>query len=330
MKKGIFIVIISFILGSSVNAFAQVNLVLNPSFEDVVGCPEGQSSSILDSAVHWFNPTSNTVDLFLSCTPISSFNHVPDNAWGWQVPNSGQNYAGISADYSDPHFSQRDYIGGSLAEPLIQGEEYVISVHVSSSSSFSSRFKGLGMYFSDTMPIKKYDPFPVIYYQTLPVSPQIIYDTLISDTISWVKLVDTLRASGGELYFAIGLFTDNLSSTFDTVYYDSTNQFTIAYYFIDDISVTKIYDTAPPPAYPEITLFPNPSSDGVFTLQYEFNVDGVLEIYNALGQIVFKKSLQAGAVQETIDLSERSSGAYYYRIIRSGEELKTGKLVISK
>ncbi|GAB4140892.1 MAG: hypothetical protein Fur0041_16070 [Bacteroidia bacterium] len=94
----------------------------------------------------------------------------------------------------------------------------------------------------------------------------------------------------------------------------------------------RVYNTLepPPPSYPEINIFPNPSIDGNFVLQYEFDSEGDLEIYNALGQIIFKTNLESGAIQKTINLSTKANGVYYYRLLENGNELKTRKLVISK
>jgi Secretion system C-terminal sorting domain len=330
MKQGITSLIFLFVLYPHKFLQAQVNLVLNPSFENVIGCPEGQGFTIVVSAEHWYNPTSTTPDLFLSCVSSTAFNHVPDNAWGTQNPKSGQNYAGISAEYKYLNSPLREYVGGTLAETLEQGRKYAVSINVNSSSRYSSRFKSIGIYFSDTLPIKKYDPFPSLYYFVLPAIPQVTFDTIVSDTINWVELTDTLLAQGGELYFAIGLFTDNLSSTFDTVYYDTTNQFTVAYYFIDDVSVTLIEDSIspPPPRPPAFQLFPNPN-DGVFSISGPFVVDDRIVVYDAVGRLIF--SYHVTAENNLLQLfPQLATGVYVCRVERKDEVVFKRRVVVAK
>lgn len=312
----------------------QTNLVVNPSFEQMQGCPNITGNAVPDSLTGWYNPTSNSVDAFLSCLNPGDFSYVPFNAWGNQMPRTGANYIGISADYSNLNYSQRDYVGGTLMDTLQLGKKYLLELYINSSSRYSSHFKDLGVYFSDTMPTKKYDPFPVIYFAELPFVPQVVFDTMITDTVNWVRLSDTLIATGEEKYFVIGLFLNNQNATFDTVYYDTTNQFTIAYYYIDDVSLTLIEDTTEPPptppTYPEIKVYPIPSNDGIFSVEYTLPNGGEMTIHNALGQIVGRVSLESGANLKNLSFINLASGVYHYRIMADGLEQKAGKLVISR
>jgi len=64
-----------------------------------------------------------------------------------------------------------------------------------------------------------------------------------------------------------------------------------------------------------ITIFPNPSDNGRFNIEWNNNENRkvTLELYNALGQLVYKSSTQTGA-NTALDFSSQSSGAYLLHV----------------
>jgi hypothetical protein len=76
-----------------------------------------------------------------------------------------------------------------------------------------------------------------------------------------------------------------------------------------------------------VLVFPNPASNSV-NFQFENPVmKGVIELYQASGQLIQKQQL-AGTAAFTIDVSTLNSGVYYYKIVDETKRVETGKLNI--
>jgi uncharacterized repeat protein (TIGR03803 family) len=76
----------------------------------------------------------------------------------------------------------------------------------------------------------------------------------------------------------------------------------------------------------KIIIYPNPSN-GIFTIEQSAEKQiGVIEVYNVLGEKVFKSSFSAPRF--TLDLSGQPAGIYFYRITaEDGKCMGSGKLV---
>ncbi len=80
-----------------------------------------------------------------------------------------------------------------------------------------------------------------------------------------------------------------------------------------------------------ISIFPNPSSDGIFNLSIESDVqtDFQLIIYNNLGKKVFNNFISVnGKHQEMINISTLASGVYYLQIINNKKIIDQRNLII--
>ncbi|MBK7816968.1 MAG: hypothetical protein IPJ60_04985 [Sphingobacteriaceae bacterium] len=89
MRKHSFIFLLSFF---SLFISGQVNLVPNPSFENVSMCPSALTQISL--AAPWFQAGTGTPDLFVACSTNTDVG-VPVNLLGNQAPNTGDKYSGI-------------------------------------------------------------------------------------------------------------------------------------------------------------------------------------------------------------------------------------------
>jgi hypothetical protein len=81
-----------------------------------------------------------------------------------------------------------------------------------------------------------------------------------------------------------------------------------------------------------ITVFPNPTQ-GSLTLQYEdlVSVSSRLEIMNASGSLVMKKTFGSGTGSMSLDISNLPEGIYFYHIIDiNNDVLKRDKIVLVK
>jgi len=81
------------------------------------------------------------------------------------------------------------------------------------------------------------------------------------------------------------------------------------------------------PSNNDVTVYPNPSN-GIFTIEQSAEKQsGVIEVYNVLGEKVFKSSFSAPRF--TLNLSGQPNGVYIYKVVdKSGTIIGTGKLVV--
>ncbi|MBK7852746.1 MAG: T9SS type A sorting domain-containing protein [Bacteroidetes bacterium] len=96
--------------------------------------------------------------------------------------------------------------------------------------------------------------------------------------------------------------------------------------YLDDIN---IFDS--PLGYesiskPVISVYPNPNN-GSFTFSVQHTKPGnELTIYDVFGKIIYSTRLISGS--NAIDISNRASGVYFYRVTSDVEEIGNGKLIL--
>lgn len=189
---------------------AQTNLVPNPSFEDTFACPPGANS--LSFTKYWLNPTASTPDFYHSCSLNSG---VPTNPFGYQYAHSGNAYAGIVCKESAKN--SREYIQIGLIDKLLADKSMYrinkIDVLFTNSSFFENTFF------------------------TISQIPQIrVYsNSFYSDTLNWMEIKAVYTAIGDEQFITIGNFDDDDHTGIDSI---NGNFASLAYYYIDDVSVT--------------------------------------------------------------------------------------------
>jgi OOP family OmpA-OmpF porin len=102
MQRNISIIICLLLCCSQLKA---QNLVPNPSFEDYNNCPSSISNGYpiayspayhnFPTALYWVTPLITTPDYFNICDTTKQGHGVPDNSAGFQIPHSGNAYAGM-------------------------------------------------------------------------------------------------------------------------------------------------------------------------------------------------------------------------------------------
>lgn len=228
-----FVVLIGF---SFQNKLQAQNLVLNYSFEDVSSCPNGISE--LPKAIDWY--TTNTgadscssPDLYAACSWQIGGANSPDALLGFQRSKTGDNHAGIIL--YEPLSPYREYLGGELSTPLVNGQEYCVRFYVSAADEGQFATNSIGVYFSNNQVLKN---FCLDNSAPHPLTPQLQYSgSQIVDSVNWVKLEWTYIASGGERYLTIGNFNSNANSNI-TTFNSNITPHPYAYYFVDDVEVT--------------------------------------------------------------------------------------------
>ncbi len=231
----------------NIGIVSSQNLVINPSFENTAnGCsgfpfPVEGFTDLND----WDNANSNapgdscsSPDLFSTCNQgITNILGVPGNALGYQNARTGDKYAGI-INYSAPfglNDQYREYIQGHTSSALVSGQTYCVSMFVSLANGSPWACNNMGVYFSNTQYMRDAcaGSSPRIN-----VTPQLNYAcAVINDTTQqWFRIQWNYVAAGGEQYFVIGnFFNDVGTNSVSTGATSLQNQF--AYYYIDDVSI---------------------------------------------------------------------------------------------
>lgn len=291
----------------------QVNLVSNPSFEEYTHCPTGLSN--ICEAIGWFQPNivwgsvcnSGSSDYHNSCTNIPH-QTVPYNWAGYQYPRTGNGYAGVGVFNNLDSLTGREYIEVMLNSPLINNHKYCVSFFVSLANGVKLGISGIGAFFSTDSLLENSMDLVAIIRQ-----PQIFssLDFALMDTTNWMEIRGEFIAHGSEKFMTIGNFFDG-----DSIKYmiNDSNAYPpnwgYAYYYIDDVSVyacdtgisineqslsiSKLYTTQNGE-----WVFENPSNKGIS-----------LEVFNSLGQVVFKKVIYE---EKVVFYPNLKSGIYYWQ-----------------
>jgi gliding motility-associated-like protein len=237
---------------------AQLNFILNPSFEDSTLVPTGFSE--ISKCQVWY-AAFGTPDYFSSYSPTTNSancNFNTNNNWaGKQNAKHGNNYVGIiqrSAfpENGYPAFSNYfELIGSPLGQTLMKDHVYDFSLFYSVSESSGRINNQLSAYFSSnqfSISSASFNPLDQNWYNLNinNVNPQVNHDTtqyLSSDTINWQLLTQCFIAVGTEAYITIGNFRDGIKNKTKI----QTNNFNYpcaaenssltCYFYIDDLSL---------------------------------------------------------------------------------------------
>ena len=310
---------------------AQINLVPNPSFEDTISIQFPVSPNIQSYTPYWYGINAYFSEYLPSSTaPVYSNNSfgVPSNGTGYQYARSGVAYAGVHTFINSTN-PLRTYIQVKLSETLESGKKYKVGFYASLADSVHTANNTIGAYFSP-------DSFSVGNYSFINQSPQISnnHQNDLSSKTDWTLVCDTIVATGIEQYMTIGNFiTDSIS---DTLYLGggcyTNNGFIlcVAYYYIDDVSVTLIDETGiAEQKQNRFKLFPNPNT-GNFKLQYNgiLNKTTMLYISDVYGKLIDTKEISNTATD--YENKSLTSGLYFYSLSQGNEEFERGKFVVDK
>lgn len=211
------------------------NLVMNGSFESTKGKVKGRAE--FDRADSISSANNTTIDLYSADACGSDFD-IPQNYMGNQGSKTGNNYAGITAYYGQESIFKNqtgyqkysEYIQFALREPLVAGNAYTVTFHVSLAERSAYAVSGLGVYFTNSKMDVKNNAY-------LDVIPHLVAVNVVSNT-DWSIFTSTYVAKGGERYMTLGCFDDYM--VVQKVIPENTDNSRKAYYFIDDVSVAPV------------------------------------------------------------------------------------------
>ncbi len=333
----------------SINCMSQ-NLVLDYSFEEINVCPYQADTVIcvvydtsgtciqwsseswgFDSSLSFWKSFAGTPNYFNACANISRPEvGVPSNFTGNHLARSGDGYVGIeTASFWPLAGVNREYIGSPLQFPLNIGDTIYASAYVKRAithnliTDLGAATNNLGFKFS-TVPFSQHSPSPTDNWA------HIVDTSIITDTVGWTKISGQIVADSAYAYVIFGNF-------FDDAHTDTLNmfiggftglQFNHAYYFVDDVCVSKdsltcllINNvTAVEKDKDKVTTYPNPSTGTV-----TFSGDEILDVS------IFDSSLKLvkhSTTTNSVDVSSLSDGMYFYRTINEKKIYSFGKLTI--
>jgi hypothetical protein len=331
------------------------NLVPNYSFENIIQCPQN-CNQFINYVSDWSGQGENYgLSYFTSQCPgdtgkgsgaTSSSGSVPYNAdYGFQYAHTGVSYAGISpfvtgfpADSIYPYGNtsyknSREYLETILSDSLIAGVKYYVTFFTNLHNSSEFACSDVGAYFSNSYVALNNSSLPELLQYTPQVANNPKKQELI-DTLNWMKVSGSFIAKGGEKYIVIGNFKNDSLSSIRYVGYSGTGS---AYYYIDDVIVSADSNYADSLAAigelkiknKELKIYPNPSN-GNFSVEiknYELCITNTVEVYNMLGQSIYKKQINNTTTE--IDISNEPKGIYLYRVTSDkGDAVGSGKLII--
>lgn len=244
----------------------QPNLVPNPSFEKTNMCQLNHSG--IDTIWYddhtkyrdvqfWISPNYETPDYYNACQNDGGNYSVPSNQFGYQFAQEGQAYIGIII-YSDnkvfyPNGELREYIQAKLLDTFESGALYRSRFYISPSFHLGAKYniigtRNLSMALTRHQPQNTVEPISKVPTSntTIILPPQIMDQSIApTDTGAWYEICGLYRATGGERWLTIGNFhtrqntlTDMIRPATDSV----SAGITLAYYYIDNVSLVKVSD----------------------------------------------------------------------------------------
>ncbi|MFM1876061.1 MAG: hypothetical protein RL266_1798 [Bacteroidota bacterium] len=280
------------------------NLVPNSSFEDGYDCPFNISQFFVND---WFNPSLETTpDYYHACSnyPIVG---IPQNICGYEFPRAGDGYIGLVLG-SRTQGDYREYACIELDAQLESGTEYEVSFFLSLADSSNFSVNSLGVQLSSSVPVQ-------IFAHEIPLNnPLFNSDTSIyHNKVGWSEFRVSYLALGGESYLSIGNFSEfNQTVFFPTSFggdTTSSNNFSYAYYYIDEVSVTRKRELgiAMADANSEVGIYPNPVSDMMLVMGLPTGSD--VTIVNGVGSMVL--TVKSETKTFSIETSNLPDGIYF-------------------
>lgn len=196
------------------------NLVNNPSFEDIIECPNDYGR--IEDAIGWL-ALQFTPDLFHSCATDPKVG-IPQNYFGNQIPaHEGKAYAGLLLYHKN---SPLEFIGTNLVEPMEKNVKYKVSFKISWARIYSNyACNNLGILFTND-----------IIEATQVTQPDILIEKIVAET-DWIEFSKIITVDDNYQFIVIGNFSGKENTKtyeFGRTGYDG------AYYYIDDIRVSKV------------------------------------------------------------------------------------------
>jgi outer membrane protein OmpA-like peptidoglycan-associated protein len=307
MKK--LILGLTILFGAS-TLMAQKNLVPNPSFERTVKKPKKGVNEML-LAEPWFSPDEEIAPDMYS-KQIKKEHGIPENKYGHQNAEAGQNYIGLRA-YGYKEKLPRTFAEVKLFDALTEGKSYCVSFNIALSKISKYASRNIGAYLTEKK-VRMKD------IESWTITPQIMNsrNVIHEDQYLWITVCGIYKAQGGERYITIGNFQDqedmdrNKENTKRMKRPKGYTQLQTydAYYFLDDVKVINMDELE--------GCSCEKSDDEDFEVVYSENVSEELDMTVA-GELELKKVF----FDEDSDITNSPTALIeVIRILKENENLK--------
>lgn len=312
------------------------NLISNYSFEELgwpdapIPCPT--SGGQITKSKDWMS-AYGTPDYYNACSNGSypAFG-VPQNSVGHQEALTGNAY-GLIACYSELFPNATEYLWHELDNPLVAGQSYRLSFHVSLADSVNFAISGIGALLSveNTREWSHYDFFNISQMIPSLTGPQVESSNLLVDKENWTEISGVFTANGGEKYLTIGSFNSDAEEDVQRV----SNNESIIYnweesgYYIDDVILEEYSDPAGISFLKTeaFEIYPNPNTTGLITVKHNLR-GGELVVIDALGRRMTSLNPSfKGGEPIVIDVSAWPSGVYVVQVVDGSGNAGSAKLV---
>ena len=293
-----------FLLTICNNFLFSQNLVNNWSFELYDTCPPGQGN--LRYALGW-NSYHETPDYFNLCDSSGQAG-IPSNNLGYQYPKTGNAYAGFYAFALYGH-NGREIIGSKLTQTLNIGQKYFVNFYINRAYKpnpgwhVNIAVNKIGARFS-TIPYTYWNPVPIDNFS------QVYTDSIITDTLNWVKISGSFISDSAYNYVSFGNFFTDSASTY--ILFDTLAS--LAYYFIDDIIVStdSLFNGLNnfSNSLPIIKIFPNPARDWIMIEGSGIKSYSIIDIFGRK----YIEDAFAPTPLKSIFIGNLSKGIYFIQI----------------
>ncbi len=356
----LFLILCAFFFNRNTKAQPNANLVINPSFEELIDCPPGNGHHGIQYAKGWFSWFGDRIPGTAAPFFISVFTPCGDfwgdfNLWrvspgfiinnlGYQKAQDGINYANFIGNYYEKT-PATPAISGSLIKPLEPDRVYNIKFYVSlADRSFGTFVRNLTVMAHVDSNLQNWDvnnlqnshmPFYRNFVDSIILSfdhpVHIIPTDWLNDTLNWVEVNGKFTAKGGERYFTIGKLQHSSEMVNDVILDVNPNN-PGAYYYIDNVQIWAepdpvIEEPKPPLQIPNVIT---PNQDGYNDYWQLQNIQEGTQvfIYNRWGTLVYQSNSYQNNWPEAGNVP--SAGIYFYLVrTREGEEFKGSLTIIN-
>jgi len=313
----------SFLLLIQWHAVFSQNLIPNPGFEVYDTCP----NQLLKTALFWKNIEGHA-DYYNSCAPLN-ITSVPNNYFGHQLAHSGCGYEGLFCfDYHTENY--REILQARLDSTLLIGSKYYLSFNLNLGDATNRSWTGTNK-FGCKLSVNSFGNGLTDGSPAIDNTANFFTDSIVTDTVTWVYISGSFIADSTYNYIAFGCFFDSAH-----VQYSDTGSHLITYYYIDDVCLSSDSTTCisvsqncyTPNGIDEQEekhnlVYPNPFNDEL-KISMGSQQLYTLQLYNVFGAKVL---IQTFTLSASINTAMLAPGIYCYKIINSGGEMWSGKLL---